>query len=258
MRKPHSRVVAIIPARYESSRFPGKPLVSLLGKTLIQRTYENAKLCTQLDGVIVATDDQRIYDHVLSFQGKVVMTPKSCPTGTDRIAYVINNDPTLRDADIIVNVQGDEPCLNPMAIQHIIEALEKNKEAVMSSAAVRINNEEEALSSSDVKCVMDVNGYALYFSRALIPSGNSLKYRTDISYYKHLGIYAYRRDFLQKYLSLPATPLQMAEELEQLKVLEYGYKIKMAVVESFSTGVNTPNDVKKIEQELCRQNLSLS
>lgn len=248
-----SSILAIIPARYGSTRFPGKPLIEIQGKTLIQRTYENTKRCTCLDEIIVATDDQRIFDHVKGFGGDVVMTPTDCPTGTDRLAYVLENDPRLQKAEIIINVQGDEPCLDPSVITQLAEALQSDPSAVMSTAVVKLH-EDEASSPSDVKCVLAQDGTVLYFSRALIPGGTDLKYRKNVPYYKHVGIYAYRPDFLLKYAKLPMTPLQMAEDLEQLKVLEHGYKIKAAIVNSASAGVNIPEDIKKVEQDLWKQN----
>lgn len=253
--KPHKKsiIFAIIPARYGSERFPGKPLVEIKGKTLIQRTYENTKRCQLLDEVIVATDDQRIYDHVKSFGGNVVMTPENCPTGTDRLAYVLENDSRLQKADIIINVQGDEPCLDPSVITQLADVLRSDPSAVMSTAVVKLEK-EEAAHPSEVKCVLSLDGSVLYFSRALIPGGQELNYREEVAYYKHLGIYAYRPDFLLKYAKLPMTPLQIAEDLEQLKVLEHGYKIKAAIVKSASAGVNLPEDIKKVEQDLCKQN----
>jgi 3-deoxy-manno-octulosonate cytidylyltransferase (CMP-KDO synthetase) len=248
-----STILAIIPARYGSTRFPGKPLIEIQGKTLIQRTYENTKRCKSLSDIIVATDDQRIYDHVQGFGGHVIMTPTACPTGTDRLAYVLENDPSLQKAEIIVNVQGDEPCLDPIVITHLAEVLQSDPSAVMSTAVVKLQ-EDEAANPSDVKCVLALDGTVLYFSRALIPGG---KYRKEVLYYKHVGIYAYRPDFLLKYAKLPMTPLQIAEDLEQLKVLEHGYKIKAAIVESASAGVNIPEDIKKVEQDLCKQNTFL-
>lgn len=248
-----SPILAIIPARYGSTRFPGKPLIEIQGKTLIQRTYENTKRCASLNDVIVATDDQRIFDHVKGFGGRVVMTPENCPTGTDRLAHVLENDPRLQKAEIIINVQGDEPCLDPSIITQLAEVLQADPSAVMSTAVVKLN-EDDAASPSEVKCVLALDGTVLYFSRALIPGGTDLKYKKNIPYYKHVGIYAYRPDFLLKYAKLPMTPLQMAEDLEQLKVLEHGYKIKAAIVNSASAGVNIPEDIKKVEQDLCKQN----
>jgi 3-deoxy-manno-octulosonate cytidylyltransferase (CMP-KDO synthetase) len=247
-------VIALIPVRYGSTRFPGKPLVKIQGKSLIQRTYENALKCPFLDEVIAATDDRRIFDHIVSFGGKAVMTPTHCPTGSDRLAYVLMENKTLQQAEMTVNIQGDEPCIDPNDIGKIIDVLRKDSTAVMSTAVVPLESEEEANNPSEVKCILDLHGNILYFSRALIPGGHTGRFRNGIPYYKHLGIYAYRPQFLLQYTKLPMTPLQVAEDLEQLKVLEHGYKIKAAVVARASAGVNTPEDIKKVEQELCKQN----
>jgi 3-deoxy-manno-octulosonate cytidylyltransferase (CMP-KDO synthetase) len=245
-------VVGIIPARYGSQRFPGKPLAKILGKTLIQRTYENAKRCSSLDEIVVATDDERIYQHVQEFGGQVVMTSSACPTGTDRLVEVIKTDKHLQKASVVVNIQGDEPCLEPEVISHIIKLLEEDPQADMSTAIMRLTSGEEALNPSIIKCVIDQKGYALYFSRSLIPGGKERGFRSDVVYYKHLGIYGYRRDFLLNYAKLSPTPLQQAEDLEQLKVLEHGYQIKTALVKSASIGVDNPEDIKKVEQLLCK------
>lgn len=246
-------IVAIIPARFSSTRFPGKPLAKIKGKTLIQRTYENAARCTLIEELIVATDDARIFDHVASFGGKVVMTPQECATGSDRLAYVVKQEQALQKATMIVNIQGDEPCLDPETVRQVIQALLSSSEAVMATAVVRFQNKEEALNPAEVKCVLDLQGNVLYFSRALIPGNPTLQFKDEMAYYKHLGIYAYRPQFLLTYAELPITPLQSIEDLEQLKVLEHGYKIKAVVVTSTSLGVNTPEDIKKVEQELCKQ-----
>lgn len=256
-KKRDCNVVGIIPARFASSRFPGKLLVKIHDKTIIQHTYENARKSNHFDELIVATDDQRIYDHVLAFGGKVTMTPQ-CATGTDRLAYVVENETRLQEAEMIINIQGDEPCLDPKAIQAIIEALRQDCDSVMSTAVAKIHCEEEAHNPSEVKCVLDMKGNALYFSRSLIPGNGQLKYRKEVTYYKHIGIYAFKPDFLLHYAKLPQTPLQIAEDLEQLKVLEHGYKIKTAIVNTVNVGVNTPEDIKKVELELCKQNLFLS
>lgn len=253
-KKPKAHIVAIIPARYASTRFPGKPLTKILGKTLIQRTYENAQRCTLLDELIVATDDKRIYDHVAGFGGKVVMTPVECPTGSDRLAHVVENDPALKQAEVIINIQGDEPCLDPKATQGIIEALLADPSAVMSTGVYRLHSEEEARNPSMVKCVLDLQGNVLYFSRALIPGNHTLSFDKKTTYYKHVGIYAFRPAFLLQYARMPMTPLQKSEDLEQLKVLENGYKIKAALIESVGVEVNTPEDINKVEKELCKQN----
>lgn len=250
----HPSIAAIIPARYGSVRLPGKPLIEIQGKSLIQRTYENTKKCKDLDQIIVATDDHRIFQHVNDFGGDVVMTPEECATGTDRLAYVLKQDPKLQNLDLIVNIQGDEPCIDPSVISALINILLKDPTAVMSTAVVKFDNANEAMNPSEVKCVLSLDGTALYFSRSLIPGSKKPGYHNENTYYKHLGIYAYRPDFLLKYTELPQTPLQITEDLEQLKVLEHGYKIKAIIVESNSPGVNTPEDIKKVEQEICKQN----
>lgn len=250
------KVIGIIPARFGSTRFPGKPLAKILDKSLIQRTYENARLATHLSDVIVATDDRRIFDHVLGFGGKAAMTSNNCATGTDRLAEVIKNDPSLHDVDIIVNIQGDEPTLDPHIIESVALALEEDPQATVSTAIVRLKFEEQAFNPHVVKCVIDRHGYALYFSRALIPAGKSLSYVPGTTYYKHLGIYGYRREFLLHYSELQSTPLQLAEDLEQLKVLENGFRIKTVIVESECMDVNTPEDIKKVEQLIWKQNTS--
>lgn len=251
-------VIGIIPARYASTRFPGKPLAKIHGKTLIQHTYENAKRCKALDEVVVATEDSRIFEHVKEF-GKVVLTSEGCPTGTDRLAEVIRNEPQFVSSRIIVNIQGDEPTLNPEVISGVIEVLKNDRQADVSTGLIKITSEEVATNPSVVKCVIDKKGYALYFSRGLIPAGKTLKYRPDVTYYKHFGIYGYKRDFLLHYAELHQTPLQLAEDLEQLKVLEYGFRIKTIIFPNHMEcmDVNDPEDIKKVEQYLCKQNTSL-
>jgi 3-deoxy-manno-octulosonate cytidylyltransferase (CMP-KDO synthetase) len=250
-------IIGIIPARYSSSRFPGKILAPIANKTLIQRTYENAKRCALLQEIVIATDDVRIYNHVQDFGGDVLMTSTTCLTGSDRLVEAVKNNRRFDHADIIVNIQGDEPCLDPNVTESVIKALLNDSVAVMSTAIVKIESEEEALSPSIVKCVIDSKENALYFSRALIPAGHSLKVRPEVTYYRHVGIYAYRREFLLKYTELPQTPLQIAEDLEQLKVIEHGYRIKTAIVACSSIGVDIPDDIQKVEQWLCKQNTSL-
>jgi len=248
------KAVGIIPARYGSTRFPGKPLHLIYGKTLIQRTLENAQKCACLEKVIVATDDLRIFDHVSSFGGEVVMTSQTCMTGTDRLIEVVKA--YAIETDIILNIQGDEPFLEPEVITKVIEILAEDTTAQMSTAIIPIYDKEEIENLSVVKCVPDLSGNALYFSRSVIPGSKSQTISPDVTYYKHLGIYGYRKSFLLKYGELAPTPLQLAEDLEQLKVLEHGYKIKTAVVKSQSIGIDTPEDLNKIEL-LWKQNSSL-
>lgn len=252
-----SFILGMIPARYASSRFPGKILASIAGKSLLQRTYENARRCASLDQIVIATDDDRIYNHAVSFGAKAVMTSVTCPTGTDRLVEGLQKLKDFDHAQIIINIQGDEPCVDPKVIQDVGNALKDDSEAVMSTAAVKIHSEEEFLNPSIVKCVVDRNGNALYFSRAPLTGGLSGKWRADLPVYRHMGIYAFRRDFLMRYGKIPMTPLQAAEDLEQLKVLEMGYKIKVAIAEEFSIGVDHPEDIKKVEKWLCKQNMSL-
>lgn len=252
------KAIGIIPARYASSRFPGKPLALISGKSLIQRTYENAQLIKELDDIVIATDDSRIYDHAKDFGADVVMTSPDCPTGTDRIHEVLNKEKRFSNVDFVVNIQGDEPCLDPVVVRKLLEYLENDHVAVAATPICKIVNQEDALSTSVVKCVKNNLNEALYFSRALIPAGAKKGYQTNFIYYRHIGIYAYRRKFLDIYASLKSTPLQLAEDLEQLKILEWGYKIKVAEIEaSAAIEVNHPEDIQKVEHYLlCKQNLS--
>ncbi len=250
------KCIAIIPARYESTRFPGKPLAPILGKTLLQRTYENALRCKVLQEIVVATDDERIFAHVRGFGGNVIMTSVSCETGTDRLAEVYANHTALH-ADIIINLQGDEPCVSPETIEKLVNLLSLDPQASMATAAVILNSAEEALSPHIVKCTIDQNQNALYFSRSLIPANKTGRFCPQSRYYKHLGIYGYRSDFLLEYARLPKSPLQISEDLEQLKALEYGYRIKVAIVNDNSIGVDVPEDIQKIEKLLCALNTSL-
>lgn len=241
--------LAIIPARYDSTRFPGKLLHVIGNKTLLHHTHVNARRCQAFDEIVVATDSREILFHVEAFGGKAVMTSPSCLNGTERASeayrlhYLKQNPPV----DIIVNLQGDEPCVEPEVIEAIIDLLKNDPSAVMATAVAPISSESEALSSSVVKCVMNSRGEAIYFSRGLIPASKSGVYNPETEYYKHIGIYAFRPEFLLKYVGLSNTPLQMAEDLEQLKVIEHGYKIKAAVVKHACIGVDTPEDIKIVE-----------
>lgn len=254
MSKEKPIITGIIPARYDSVRFPGKPLSPILGKSLIRRTWENALQSGSFDHLAVATDDERIYDHVNAFGGLAIMTPKDCPTGSDRAAHVVRTHPKFFKSDIVVNIQGDEPLVEAETFKKLIEILVKDPQAVMSTVACPIHNAEDALNPSVVKAAISPYGDALYFSRALIPSGKEGGFREGISYFRHIGIYAFRKDFLLRFGEFPPTPLQIAEDLEQLKVLEHGYKIKIAVVKEAHLGVDHPEDIKKIEFMLCNQN----
>ncbi|EFB42772.1 MULTISPECIES: 3-deoxy-manno-octulosonate cytidylyltransferase [Parachlamydia] len=252
------QVIGIIPARLKSERLPGKLLIPIAGKTLIQRTYENALRCKLLDDLIVATDSPSILEHVQSFGGKAYLTSENCRNGTDRLAEVLTLNPTLQKIPFVINIQGDEPFLEPEVIQKVIEGLQSDKQIMVSTPITPIQTEEEALDSSVVKCVRRQDGDALYFSRALIPSSKKQGYQPETRYYRHIGVYGYRTDFLLLYTKLPSTPLQLSEDLEQLKILEHGYRIKTVVVDSISIGVDEPADIKKVEYLLCKQNTSSS
>lgn len=247
---PSQEVVGIIPVRYASTRFPGKPLAKIGKKTLIQHTYENAKKCAALTKLVIATDDARIYDHAKSFGATCVMTPIDCVNGTERLAKAVEASKDLQNAAILINIQGDEPCLQIDAITDVIQLFRLYPDAVMTTAVVPSNSIEELLNPSIPKCVFNQKNEALYFSRSPVPYFNRDGY-TDISGFLHLGLYGYRRDFLFTYASLPNTPLQQQESLEQLKVLEHGYKIHVAVVKDRAMGVDTPEDIAKVEKYLC-------
>lgn len=254
----HPQVIGIIPARLKSQRLPEKLLIPIAGKTLIQLTYENALRCKALDQLLVATDSPKILEHVQAFGGQAILTSENCLTGTDRLAEVIRNNPEIQKVPYVINIQGDEPLVQPEVIQKVIEALQSDDTIMVSTPITRIVSEEEALDRSVTKCVRKENGDALYFSRALIPSSKKQIYDPNTTYYRHIGLYGYRTEFLPHYASLPPTPLQLSEDLEQLKVLEYGYRIKTVVVSSLSIGVDELSDIKKVESVLCKQNISSS
>lgn len=234
------KIGCIIPARYESTRLPGKPLRMIHGKTLIRRVYERASLAKVPDAVLVATDHKEIEKEVLSFGGVPVMTSPDCPTGTDRLAEVIEVHPEF---DIIVNVQGDEPLIDPDVIDRLAECLAGRPDLDMATVATPLK-EEEYNDPSCVKVVVSQKGEALYFSRSLIPYP-----RHDFAAppLKHVGIYAYRRDFLSAYAKMAQTPLEKTESLEQLRALEMGYKIGVIQEKTADIGIDTPEDLAKAE-----------
>ncbi|KAK4590051.1 hypothetical protein RGQ29_020568 [Quercus rubra] len=251
--KYRSRVVGIIPARFASSRFQGKPLIPILGKTMIQRTWERAKLATTLDDLVVATDDERIAEICLGFGADVIMTSESCQNGTERCNEAIQK--LRKKFDIVVNIQGDEPLIEPEIIDGVVKALQAAPDAVFSTAVTSLKP-EDASDPNRVKCVVDTHGYAIYFSRGLIPCNKSGKANPNFPYLLHLGIQSYDTQFLKIYPDLPPTTLQLEEDLEQLKVLENGYKMKVIKVDHDSHGVDIPEDVKKIELLMRERNLS--
>jgi 3-deoxy-manno-octulosonate cytidylyltransferase (CMP-KDO synthetase) len=245
------KAIGVIPARWAATRFEGKVVANLLGKPVIQHVWESAKKAKMLDDLIVACDDERIMRVVRDFGGKAVFTSPDQPSGTDRLAEVVNP----LDVRIAVNIQGDEPLVKPIMIDTLVMALEDEKAAQMATVIKRIEEESELMSSNVVKVVVDKNGYALYFSRFAIPYNRTNE--KDASkrpvYYKHIGLYAFTKDFLFTFRSLPESSLEKAERLEQLRVLEYGYKIKVVETKFDTIGVDTPEDLKRAEEALLQE-----
>lgn len=246
------RVLGIIPARFGSTRLPGKPLITIQGKTLLQRTFENARRATLMNQLLVATDDSKIATHVKEFGGEAIITSSDCPSGTDRLGEVLKIRPELLNCEAIVNIQGDEPCLEPHSIELAIKLLLEDPQASMATLITPLKNEAEAYNPSIVKCVIDKHHNALYFSRSCIPSNKKLRFNSFGNYYRHVGLYVYRPSFLLHLLTLSPTPLQLEEDLEQLKVLEHGYRIKTAITDEVGIGVDTFEDLKKLEQWIMR------
>ena len=237
-------VAVVIPARFASVRLPGKPLLKIGSKTLIEMVYERAKLARLPRRVIVATDDARIADAVRAFGGEVRMTRVDHPSGTDRIAEVAREH--LKDADAIVNVQGDEPDMDPSNIDAVARLLEEDREASMTTLACVERSREAMLDPNKVKVVCDAKGRALYFSRAPIPFTRDEAER-DWAFLLHLGIYGYRRDFLLEFPTLPQTPLEKKEKLEQLRALEHGRIIRVGIAARRTFGIDTPEDYERFK-----------
>lgn len=241
-------VLAVIPSRWAAQRFPGKPLALIAGKPLVQRVWEAAKSSKRVTRVVVATDSDRIAKAVKKFGGEVVMTSPRCPSGTDRVAQVAKTS----KAGIVVNVQGDEPLLSPITIDKVVEALQDDAAAVMSTAVRKAESEKEFKNPNVVKAVIDRLNYALYFSRAPIPWRMSTEGVSHAPRWVHIGLYAFRRPFLFRYAALPYSTLEQEERLEQLRVLEHGCQIKVVVVPHMTCGVDRPIDVKKVEKILAK------
>ncbi|MDY6084564.1 MAG: 3-deoxy-manno-octulosonate cytidylyltransferase [Dialister sp.] len=242
------KAVCIIPARYGSTRLPGKPLRMIGGKTLIHRVYEQASKARIPEAVIIATDHDAIKKEVEQFGGKAVMTAESHPTGTDRLAEV---SAALPEYDIIVNVQGDEPMIDPKVIDQLAEMLMKDSTLAMGTVATPLA-EDEYDDPSAVKVVVSRQGRALYFSRSLIPYP---RHNFAMPPLKHVGIYAYRKEFLQEFASLSQTPLEKTESLEQLRALETGHAIGVIVTDTDDIGIDTEEDLKKANEYFERNHL---
>ena len=248
------KITAIIPARFASVRFPGKVLADILGKPMVQHVYERTAKAAMVSEVIVATDDERVAAAVRAFGGRVEMTDKGHETGTDRLAEVA----ARLDSDIILNVQGDEPLIEPAMIDEAIKPLVEDSSVLMGTLKSRIKTLHDFLSPNVVKVVTDWAGFALYFSRSPLPNfrdkWNDLKDEKFVSgkilCYKHVGLYVYRREFLLQYARMSPTFLELAEKLEQLRVLENGYRIKVVETEFETIGVDTPGDLEKVIERL--------
>jgi len=242
------KIVAVIPARYQSKRFNGKPLALIAGKPMIQHVFQQTKACPEVDEIYVATDDRRIYECVQEFGGTAIMTDENHQSGTDRIAEAVKTI-NLADRDIVVNIQGDQPIFQPSMLSDLIQTLIKNPTIPMSTLMYKMIDDQELHDRNKVKVVVDNDGYALYFSRLPIPF-----YRDETSkkifHYKHLGLYAYRKEFLLAFTKLSYGLLEHAEKLEQLRALEHGFKIKVVETTFDSIEVDTPEDIKRVEQNL--------
>lgn len=235
------KIICVIPARYASTRLPGKPLADIAGKPMIVRVYERVLTATKPAEVIVAVDDERVYDAVVKAGGQAIMTAKNHPTGTDRLAEVAQK---CVDADVIINVQGDEPLIDAQIIDDLAQEFLDDDDLQMATVKTPMK-EEEKTKPGNVKVITDKNDYALYFSRSLIPYPRE---NTGLTVYKHIGIYGYRRDFLLQYAKMEPTPLEQTESLEQLRALENGYKIKVITTQKHFVGVDTPEDLIEVNK----------
>ena len=238
-----NKTIAVIPARYNSTRFPGKLMEILGDKTVITTTYQNVVETGLFDEVFVATDSEIIFDEISKNGGKAVMTGEH-ETGSDRIAEAVQNI----DCDIVINVQGDEPFLKKEPLKQLIDVFYKDEKKKISLASLKIQlkESEEIRNPNNVKVITDNNGFALYFSRSVIPFQRELSY--DVMYYKHIGVYAFRKEALLKFSSLEMTPLEISEKLEQLRYLENGMKIKMVETDFVGIGIDTPEDLEKAKK----------
>jgi 3-deoxy-manno-octulosonate cytidylyltransferase (CMP-KDO synthetase) len=240
------KVVIVIPARYGSTRLAGKPLISLAGKPMIQRVYERAKLAEQADRVIVATDDERIVKAVEEFGGEARMTRTDHRTGTERVAEVAAHVA----GDVFVNAQGDEPLLDPAAVDTAVNVLLEKPPAAISTVATAIKTPADIMDPNIVKTVLDFENYALYFSRAPIPWVRDAASKIQVRHLKHLGLYVFQRDALLEYPTLPQGELERIEQLEQLRWLENGWRIRVAEVAHDAVSVDVPEDVARVERLL--------
>ncbi|MBK7957532.1 MAG: 3-deoxy-manno-octulosonate cytidylyltransferase [Bacteroidetes bacterium] len=238
------RVLGIIPARYSSSRFPGKPLIDIEGKSMIQRVYEQSMLCREMTDIIVATDDERIKSHVEAFKGRVVLTSPAHQNGTERCAEVM--EAMENSYDLVINIQGDEPFINPLQISALVTCFQSNPTVEIGTLKKKIDSLELLLNHGVVKVVCDVNQRALYFSRSPIPFNRNAEpqeWLSDGHYYKHIGIYGYLPRILKQIVKLPMSSLERIESLEQLRWMENGFNIHVAETLHEAKSIDTPEDL---------------
>lgn len=236
------RTLAIIPARYASTRFPGKPLVDIMGKSMVQRVYEQAQLAGIFDAVLVATDAQQIFDHVVQFGGKVMMTAAEHNSGTDRCGEVVNT--LAGHFDVVFNIQGDEPFIQPEQLRALHVAFQ-DPDTGIATLAKKIQHQEDLQNPNIVKVVFNKHHRAMYFSRSPIPYPRN----AGATYFKHIGLYAFRTEVLKAIVQLPASEKEYAESLEQLRWLDNGYAITIVETELETIGIDTPEDLKKISEK---------
>ena len=239
-------ILAIIPSRWGSTRFPGKPLADIKGKSMIQRVYDRARKAKKLDKIIVATDDDRIKTHVTGFGGEVIMTSTLHPSGTDRCFEALQ---LLKNSfDHVINIQGDEPFIDANQIDALAAVLE-DQSVELATLVRKVKHEDILTNTNEVKVVLNKNSEALYFSRQAIPflrDSTGSKWHENHTYYHHIGMYAYRSDILEEITKLPVSSLEKAESLEQLRWLENGYKIKCVETEAQSFSIDTPEDIERV------------
>jgi len=239
------KIIAMIPARYQASRFPGKLMQDLAGQPVIIRTYNAAKSTQLFDEVYVVTDSELIFTEVVKYGGKAIMSKKAHDCGSDRIAEAVQD----MEVDIVVNVQGDEPFINEKALSQLLQVFQEDKDKVvdLASLKIKLNSEEDIINPNHVKVITDLNNFALYFSRSPIPFHRAKEIEVD--YYKHIGIYAFRKQALMAFYKLPMSPLEASEKIECIRYLENGKTIKMVETQEVSIGIDTPEDLEKARQK---------
>ncbi len=252
------KVVCVIPARYASSRFPGKPLALLANHPMIEWVYRRALKARKIDQVMVATDDERIANAVKKFGGNVCMTPSNLASGTDRVAMAVEG----MEADVVINLQGDEPLVDPRLLDALAQVFEERPEVKIATPIAKIHDTRELTDPNLVRVAIDHQGFALFFTRSIIPYlrdvADQSRWIEQFPFYKHIGIYAYRKDFLLTLTKIPPGPLEMAEKLEQLRVLENGYRIFTVKTAYQSHSVDTPDDLKRVNALIKKERIGIS